>query len=85
MTLDDDRARLRDDVVARALKQYESRSETLAKSVIGLVLFGLLFFFLILFPFIPGIGADPALPVGLAAAVDLPAEPARGPRPYQLR
>lgn len=79
--LDDDRARLRDDVVARALKQYESRSETLAKSVNGLVRFALLFCFLILFPFISGTGADPALPAGLAAAADRLAEPARGPRP----
>jgi len=43
---------LRDDFIARLLKQYESRSDTLAKVVNGLVLFGFLFFFLILFPFI---------------------------------
>ncbi|HSC71771.1 MAG TPA: hypothetical protein VLH58_10485, partial [Candidatus Methylomirabilis sp.] len=43
---------LRDDFIARLLKQYESRSDTLAKVVNGLVLFGFLFFFLILFPFV---------------------------------
>jgi len=43
---------LRDDFIDRLLKQYESRSDTLSKVVNGLVLFGFLFFFLILFPFI---------------------------------
>jgi hypothetical protein len=52
MTADPDTDRIRDEFIARLLKQYESRSETLAKVVNGLVLFGFLFFFLILFPFV---------------------------------